>query len=65
MLNPLLSRWYSCAQRMGDVELSIKLLIEMMGQDLAESEDPNGLEEDLLAVFQVSWFYGRASLTSF
>jgi hypothetical protein len=50
---------------MGDVELSIKLLIEMMGQDLAESEDPNGLEEDLLAVFQVSWFYGRASLTSF
>ncbi|KAJ2918543.1 hypothetical protein MD484_g1826, partial [Candolleomyces efflorescens] len=52
MLNPLLSRWYSCAQRMGDVELSIKLLLEMMGQDLAESEDPNALEEDLLAVFQ-------------
>ncbi|KAJ2928613.1 hypothetical protein H1R20_g8470, partial [Candolleomyces eurysporus] len=52
MLNPLLSRWYSCAQQMGDVELSIKLLIEMMGQDLAESEDPNALEEDLLAVFQ-------------
>lgn len=52
LLKPLLSTWYSCAQRMGDVELSIKLLIEMMGQDLAESEEPNGLEEDLLALFQ-------------
>lgn len=31
MLRPLLSTWYSCAQRLGDVELSIKLLIEMLG----------------------------------
>lgn len=54
LLKPLLATWYTCAQRMGNVELSIKLLIEMMGQDQAEDEDPSALEEDLLAVFQVN-----------
>jgi hypothetical protein len=31
MLRPLLVTWYACAQRLGDVELSIRLLIEMLG----------------------------------
>ena len=31
MLRPLLVTWYACAQQLGDVELSIKLLIEMLG----------------------------------
>lgn len=31
MLRPLLSTWYACAQQLGDVELSIKLLVEMLG----------------------------------
>jgi hypothetical protein len=30
MLRPLLSTWYKCAQRLGDVELSVRLLLEMM-----------------------------------
>ena len=34
MLTPLLSTWYACAQRLGDVELSIKLLIEMLGHGM-------------------------------
>ncbi|KIK09233.1 hypothetical protein K443DRAFT_671719 [Laccaria amethystina LaAM-08-1] len=52
MLPPLLSTWYTCAQQLGDVELSICLLIEMLGHDSVESEDPGSLEEDLLAVLK-------------
>ncbi|PPQ63022.1 hypothetical protein CVT24_005968 [Panaeolus cyanescens] len=52
MLHPLLSTWYSCAQRLGDVELSIKLLIEMLGHDIADPDEPSALEEDLIAVLK-------------
>lgn len=30
MLLPLLSTWYACAQQLGDMELSVQLLIEML-----------------------------------
>lgn len=52
MLQPLLGTWYACAQRLGDVELSIKLVIEMLGHDAVDSDDPSSLEEDLLAVLK-------------
>ncbi|KAF8911521.1 Gryzun, putative trafficking through golgi-domain-containing protein [Gymnopilus junonius] len=52
MLRPLLSTWYACAQQLGDVELSIRLLVEMLGHDVVDSEDPSSLEEDLLAVLK-------------
>ena len=31
VLRPLLSIWYSCAQQTGNVELSVRLLLEMLG----------------------------------
>ena len=31
MLRPLLATWYACAQQLGDVELSVQLLLEMLG----------------------------------
>ena len=34
MLLPLLSTWYACAQQLGDVELSVQLLIEMLAHGL-------------------------------
>ncbi|KAJ7169134.1 Gryzun, putative trafficking through golgi-domain-containing protein [Mycena crocata] len=52
LLRPLLATWYACAQQLGDVELSIKLLVEMLGVE--ESDDPASLEEDLLAVLKSS-----------
>ncbi|KAF8963658.1 Gryzun, putative trafficking through golgi-domain-containing protein [Flammula alnicola] len=52
MLLPLLSTWYACAQQLGDVELSIKLLVEMLGHDSVDSDDPSSLEEDLIAVLR-------------
>ncbi|KAG9221235.1 hypothetical protein CCMSSC00406_0008930 [Pleurotus cornucopiae] len=54
MLRPLLSTWYSCAQRLEDVELSVKLLIEMMGYDVTDSEEPTSLQEDLVAILRSS-----------
>ncbi|KAJ6631526.1 Gryzun, putative trafficking through golgi-domain-containing protein [Mycena sp. CBHHK59/15] len=54
LLRPLLSTWYACAQQLGDVELSIRLLVEMIGYGVTESDDPASLEEDLLAVLKSS-----------
>lgn len=31
VLRPLLSIWYSCAQQTGSMELSVQLLLEMLG----------------------------------
>ena len=30
LLRPLLTTWYKCAQQLGDVELSVRLLVEML-----------------------------------
>lgn len=52
MLRPLLSTWYACAQQLGDVELSVKLLFEQLGQDSLDTEDPDSIEEDLLSILK-------------
>ncbi|KAF9460741.1 Gryzun, putative trafficking through golgi-domain-containing protein [Collybia nuda] len=52
LLRPLLSTWYSCAQQLGDVDLSVRLLVEMLGHDALPLEDPNSIEEDLMAVLK-------------
>ncbi|EPQ55211.1 hypothetical protein GLOTRDRAFT_41884 [Gloeophyllum trabeum ATCC 11539] len=52
MMAPLLSTWYRCAQQLGDVELSVRLLIEMIGHGEDHPEDSSELAEDLLAVMQ-------------
>ncbi|EIM80572.1 uncharacterized protein STEHIDRAFT_67962 [Stereum hirsutum FP-91666 SS1] len=54
MLRPLLSTWYACAQQLGDVELSVKLLVEMLAHGMAFSsdEEEGAAEEDLLAVLK-------------
>ncbi|KAF7315077.1 hypothetical protein MIND_00021900 [Mycena indigotica] len=54
LLRPLLATWYACARQMGDVELSIRLLIEMLGYGVESSDEPTALEEDLLAVLKSS-----------
>lgn len=37
LLHPLLSQWYACAQQLGDMELSVKLLIEMLAYGAPET----------------------------
>ena len=52
-MHPLLSQWYKCAQQLGDVDLSVKLLVEMLGYGASASvDDPDALQDDLLAVLQ-------------
>jgi hypothetical protein len=31
MLRPLFPTWYDCAKKLGDVELTVRLLVEMIG----------------------------------
>ncbi|KII95624.1 hypothetical protein PLICRDRAFT_662357 [Plicaturopsis crispa FD-325 SS-3] len=50
MLRPLLSTWYSCAKALGDVELTVRLLIELLGH--GDVEESGALQEDLLAVLK-------------
>ncbi|TBU21299.1 Gryzun, putative trafficking through golgi-domain-containing protein [Dichomitus squalens] len=53
LLHPLLSQWYKCAQQLGDVDLSVRLLVEMLAYGTnASPEDPDALQDDLLAVLQ-------------
>ncbi|KAI0050806.1 hypothetical protein FA95DRAFT_1676484 [Auriscalpium vulgare] len=53
MLKPLLATWYACAQQLGDVELSVRLLVEMLGHGPTDDADDDGaMQEDLLAVLK-------------
>ncbi|EMD33144.1 hypothetical protein CERSUDRAFT_118207 [Gelatoporia subvermispora B] len=53
LLLPLLTMWYRCAQQLGDMELSVRLLVEMLshGEEYNRS-DPEVMQEDLLAVLK-------------
>ncbi|KAL1746670.1 Gryzun, putative trafficking through golgi-domain-containing protein [Schizophyllum fasciatum] len=51
MLRPLLATWYECAKLLGDMDLSVRLVIEMLGHGLQGEED-EALEDILLAVLQ-------------
>ncbi|OAX31943.1 hypothetical protein K503DRAFT_702885 [Rhizopogon vinicolor AM-OR11-026] len=53
MLRPLLSTWYSCAQKLGDVELMVTLLVEMIGR-AQDHDESKSLQDDLLAVLNSS-----------
>ncbi|KAF9022277.1 hypothetical protein BDZ89DRAFT_208493 [Hymenopellis radicata] len=52
MLRPLLTTWYACVQQLGDVELSVRLLIEMLGHGLEDVDEPGTLQGDLLEVLK-------------
>ncbi|KAF9228502.1 hypothetical protein BS17DRAFT_773840 [Gyrodon lividus] len=52
MLRPLFSTWYACAQKLGDVELTVRLLVEMIGY--GGVGDPGTLQGDLLAILKSS-----------
>lgn len=40
VLRPLLSIWYSCAQQTGNMELSVQLLLEMLGHGEPQDSIP-------------------------
>ncbi|OCH86086.1 hypothetical protein OBBRIDRAFT_890731 [Obba rivulosa] len=53
LLLPLLLTWYQCAQQLGDMELSVRLLIEMLSHGAGyRRDDPDAMQEDLMAVLK-------------
>ncbi|KAH8115389.1 Gryzun, putative trafficking through golgi-domain-containing protein [Phellopilus nigrolimitatus] len=52
VLRPLLSTWYSCAQKLGDVEMSVRLLAEMLARGHSPQNDEGPVAEDLHAVLK-------------
>ncbi|EJD08009.1 uncharacterized protein FOMMEDRAFT_138064 [Fomitiporia mediterranea MF3/22] len=52
LLQPLLATWYACAQQLGDVEMSIRLLIEMVARGAYTEDDEGTPAEDLHAVLK-------------
>ncbi|KAL4064245.1 Gryzun, putative trafficking through golgi-domain-containing protein [Scleroderma yunnanense] len=54
MLRPLFTAWYACAQKLGDVELTVKLLVEMIAYGWGDMDDPGSLQDDLLEVLRSS-----------
>lgn len=51
ILRPMLSTWYACAQQLGDVELSVKLLVEMICHGQLGDEE-GLLQDDLSAILE-------------
>ncbi|KAG8957730.1 hypothetical protein FRC03_009851 [Tulasnella sp. 419] len=55
LLKPILSMWYDCARQSGDIELTIKLLIEIMGSNVVQDEEEHAsLPDDLVAILKNS-----------
>ncbi|KAF8119758.1 Gryzun, putative trafficking through golgi-domain-containing protein [Boletus edulis] len=52
MLRPLFLTWYACAKKLGDVELTVRLLVEMIGY--GDVEEPGSLQDDLLTLLKTS-----------
>ncbi|KAH7910026.1 Gryzun, putative trafficking through golgi-domain-containing protein [Hygrophoropsis aurantiaca] len=52
MLRPLLATWYSCAQKLGDVDSTVRLLVEMIGY--GDIDEPGTFQEDLVAILKSS-----------
>ncbi|KAH0829099.1 Gryzun, putative trafficking through golgi-domain-containing protein [Lanmaoa asiatica] len=57
MLRPLFPTWYACAKKLGDVELTVRLLVEMIGY--GEIDEPGTLQDDLLTLLQTSVPFSR------
>ncbi|KAI6029321.1 Gryzun, putative trafficking through golgi-domain-containing protein [Pisolithus microcarpus] len=52
LLRPLYTTWYACTQKLGDVELSVKLLVEMIA--CGDVNEPGSCQEDLSAILKSS-----------
>ncbi|KAG6332551.1 hypothetical protein ID866_6536 [Astraeus odoratus] len=52
MLRHLFTAWYACAQKLGDIKLTVQLLVEMIAY--GDPDEPGSLQEDLLAVLRSS-----------
>ncbi|KAL5532043.1 hypothetical protein ACEPAF_5607 [Sanghuangporus sanghuang] len=56
LLSPLLSTWYACSQQLGDVEMSVRLLVEVIARGCSNEsgahDDEGTVAEDLNAILK-------------
>ncbi|KAG6382017.1 Gryzun, putative trafficking through golgi-domain-containing protein [Boletus reticuloceps] len=60
MLRPLFLTWYACAKKLGDVELTVRLLVEMIGY--GDIDEPGSLQDDLLTLLKTSVPFSNEAL---
>ncbi|KAF8601607.1 hypothetical protein BDV93DRAFT_509874 [Ceratobasidium sp. AG-I] len=52
LLRPALTLWYDCARQLADIELSVKLLLEMLVPGMTSPEERENIGEDLMAILK-------------
>ncbi|KAH7329744.1 Foie gras liver health family 1-domain-containing protein [Rhizoctonia solani] len=52
LLRPALTLWYDCAKHLSDIELSLRVLAEMLVPGMADAEERMNIGEDLMAILK-------------
>ncbi|KAG9084046.1 hypothetical protein FS749_005537, partial [Ceratobasidium sp. UAMH 11750] len=52
LLRPALALWYDCARHLADIELSVRVLFEMLVPGMTSEEERGNVGEDLMAVLK-------------
>ncbi|EUC61804.1 glutathione transferase omega-1 [Rhizoctonia solani AG-3 Rhs1AP] len=52
LLRPALTLWYDCAKHLADIELSLRVLAEMLVPGMASPEERMNIGEDLMAILK-------------
>ncbi|KAG8794879.1 hypothetical protein FRC12_020516 [Ceratobasidium sp. 428] len=52
LLRPALALWYDCARNLADIELSVRVLLEMLVPGMTSEEERGNVGEDLMAILK-------------
>ncbi|KAG9089857.1 hypothetical protein FRC07_012245, partial [Ceratobasidium sp. 392] len=52
LLRPALALWYECARNLADIELSVRVLLEMLVPGMTTDEERGNVGEDLMAILK-------------
>ncbi|KAG9086628.1 hypothetical protein FRC06_003000 [Ceratobasidium sp. 370] len=52
LLRPALALWYDCARHLADIELSVRVLLEMLVPGMTSEEERGNIGEDLMAILK-------------
>ncbi|QRV97868.1 trafficking protein particle complex subunit 11 [Ceratobasidium sp. AG-Ba] len=52
LLRPALALWYECARNLADIELSVRILLEMLVPGMTSQDERDNIGEDLMAILK-------------
>ncbi|QRW12406.1 trafficking protein particle complex subunit 11 [Ceratobasidium sp. AG-Ba] len=52
LLRPALALWYECARSLADIELSVRILLEMLVPGMTSQDERDNIGEDLMAILK-------------